>query len=132
MASSQDGVPMILPVAQPQNWHHVEWLCMRFKGFDPLVDLEWRFEQEPGMKDKSWVLVSQGITSWAQLGAMSRRRWWFVCKAIPQKRLSHCHIDLKDPKRLGPGHMQNLDKFRCQAYKDLQSLGILKNLRNLL
>ena len=119
MASSQDGVPMILPVAQPKKWHYVEWLCMRFKGFDPLVDLEWRFKQEPGMAEKEWVLVSQGITSWAQLGRLSGRRWMATSAAVPQKRLSDIHIDMKDPKRLGPGHMQNLDKFWSQAFKDL-------------
>ena len=68
---------------------------------------------------EEWVLVSQGITSWAQLGRLSARRWMATSAAVPQKRLSDIHIDMKDPKRLGPGHMHNLDKFWSQAFKDL-------------
>ena len=109
----------ILPVAQPQKWHTIEWLAMHFKGFDPIVDLEWRLQQEPGMEDKTWTLVNQGITSWGQLGIMSGRRWRAVQNLVPQKRLSHIHIDIHDVQRLGPGHMHNLDKLRLEAYQDL-------------
>ena len=72
-----------------------------------------------GMTEQLWVLEEVGYLSWARLGAMSEERWRRVLFSAPRKDKRKFIEDLWDPKKLGPGHVHNLEHMRKAAKCDM-------------
>ena len=67
------------------------------------------------------LLEIAGVISWEQLGGMGEARWQEVVAVLPAKRMEEAS-DLRDMRRLGPGHLNSLDELRKLAVKDHRAL----------
>ena len=83
---------------------------------DSRADLRIRIQRVPGLEEHV-DLLSHVLRSWRYLGEVSDATYFELLQSIPQKRIE-VPGDLRDPSRLGPGHMSSIDALRARARQE--------------
>jgi len=81
--------------------------------------LEKWLHEHGGMYAYGYIFKDLGIKSWYHLGCLGVDEWRDISEQIPRKRRAH-ETDLRLGWRLGPGHMDYLDKMHAAALRDVQ------------
>ena len=87
--------------------------------------LKKQLRKHPGLEDKLAFLHDAGIVSWSHLGSLDDVEWRQAQEKMAQKRLWKGGDDIRDPQRLGPGHMMSFDHLHYNARRAY--LGDLNN-----
>ena len=83
-------------------------------GKQQTSDLAAKVDRVPGLEGLGTFLATMGVLTFDQLGEMTDQNWQKILAYLPTKRLD-VPQDLMDPSRLGPGHINALDRLHKQA-----------------
>lgn len=90
--------------------------------------LQTKVEDTPGLHGHSGKLKEIGIFTWHHFGSLTEKQWLEKSECILQKRVGYPE-DLRNPQRLGPGHLNSLDELQKEATKQLKRCKAIHNAR---
>ena len=86
---------------------------------DARADLRMRVQLVPGL-EKHAPKVAAAFKSWRDLGEIGQAKYLELLGTLPVKRLEFADLDLRDPTRLGPGHLNSIDMLRLRARREAE------------